>query len=722
MLVVTGLGVVSPIGVGCAAFWEALAAGRDAIRRVERFDSSAYDVHMAAALPDGWMGESVALGDDEDPSAALALFAAREALETSGVQTRRASGRIALVLGTSAGGLASRSAYELMPEQDHARRHELLERSGFHRQTAVVARELALGGPRLTVSTACASSVHALLHARALLETGRADAVLVGGADVLVEELFAGFAAMGAMSASPCAPFSRPGGMNVGEGAAFLVVERDAVPSAVRGVIEGLGASTDAFHATAPEPTGRGIAAAITSALADADLAPRDVGYVNAHGTGTESNDIAECRGLRLALGPVADAVPVSSTKGYFGHALGAAGMLEIVATLLAMDRGVALPTLHHCGDRGGGPRDPVAAPVPREHAYDHALSLSLAFGGTNGVAVLSRRATPGSRVGRAVRTDEIVVLGVAALGGHGLGEPGSALEAATSLATLRGVDAAESLPLPARAALVPDAILDDVLQAQERRGLDRCTELMLAAAIVALRDAGLRVRGPLRERIGILAGAPRLAWGAADEFWGSIRARGFARASAPAFARLVMNAPAAAVSRALSLRGMLSVLTAGPCSGLAAFVAAGDILSTRDDVDVLLACSAFELSRGMLADHAFRFGVDGPPPGESAACFVLARASWAAAHGVVPIARLVSSFIDSPEGRACESRGHVDATFDAADMAAVFGHSEAADGLALAAAVSAVRSGRASLARALAGDPLAGHFEVTLARWGHAR
>ncbi len=719
MLVITGMGVASPIGVGCRSFWDALAQGRHAIHAVERFDSGPYDVHMAAALPARWMAELLESEGCGDPCAALAIVAAVEAARMSGVLERHAAGRVALVLGTSAGGLTSRSAYELTPEDDSPRRHRLLEQSAFHVQTAAVARAVGAFGPRLTVSTACASSVHALIHARALLGTGRADAVLVGGVDVLVEELFAGFAAMGAMSGAPCAPFSQPVGMTVGEGAAFVVLEREPGERPVLGVLGGLGASADAWHATAPEPTGGGIARAVRAALVDASLSPPDIGYVNAHGTGTEANDAAECRALRLALGPRADQIPVSSTKGYFGHALGAAGLLEIVATLLAMSHGLVPPTLHHVGDRGGGPQDPVAGSAPRAHAWGHALSLSLAFGGANAVALVSR--PEAWRPPRARAREDVVVLGVGLLAAHGAGDPTRALAEGRRLAVGVGRSEGDALPVPLRAALVPEDALSAALRGHDRRGLDRCTELFLGASALALQDSGLRVRGALRDRAGIIAGAPRLAWGSADAFWGSVRARGYARASAPAFSGLVMNAPAGAASRALSLRGLLSVVAAGPCSALCAVVSAADLLETQGDVDLLLAGSAFELSRGMLADHAHRFGVDGVPPGEAAACFVLARESWAEARGLIPIARVRSRSMGSPRqdpDLAEDLAGSAgERIFEAATVEGPFGRGDAMDGLALAAALASVRAGRSTTGRARGSDPLAGHFAVELVR-----
>ncbi|MBX3190206.1 MAG: beta-ketoacyl-[acyl-carrier-protein] synthase family protein [Labilithrix sp.] len=670
---VTGMGVASPIGVGCAAFWEAIARGSHAIRRVERFDTSKYDVHVAAAIPEATMAEIGASDPATDACAALALVSAREAVASSRVLERRGAARVALVVGTSAGGLSSRSDYELRtPPDDAARRHALLERSAFQLQTHAVARALGVEGPRLTVSTACASSVHALLHARAMLESGRADAVVVGGVDVLVEELFAGFAAMGAMSGAPCAPFSEPIGMNVGEGSAFVVVELDG-DAAAFAVIAGLGASADAFHATAPEPTGAGIARAVSAALADAGVAPGDVGYVNAHGTGTDANDAAEQRALAIALGARADAIPISSTKGYFGHALGAAGMLEIVATILAMNERAVPPTLHHRGDRGGGPRDPVAASAPRAHDFECALSLSLAFGGTNAAAAIARA----PKLAAPVERDEVVVVG-----------------AGTLVARAKSIEPA----------MIDEAALADALRGHDRRGLDRCTELAIAAAVLAVRDSGLRLRGPLRDRAGIVAGAPRLAWGSADAFWGSIRARGLHRASAPAFSGLVLNAPAGAVSRALGLRNVLSVVAAGPCSALAAFVAASDLLATRRDVDVLFASSTSELAPGMIADHAHRFGADGIAPAEAAACFVLARRSWAEEVGARVVARVGATSMDD----ACDGD-------DLAGVVETFGRSEAADGVALSLALDDLRAGRRASARVVGCDPTSGSFSVEI-------
>jgi 3-oxoacyl-(acyl-carrier-protein) synthase len=225
-VVLTGLGVVAPIGVGCDAFWQGIAQGRHAIGRFERARAPELAGCMVACLPSPW-DLHVARPDSVDPCAQVAVAAAREAWHHAALGDADIRPEaVAVVLGTSAAGLASRSRYEFCAVAERALRHALLDRSQPARQTAHVARALGARGPRLTISTACASSTHALGHACDLLAAHHADAVLAGGSDVAVDELAAGFLALGAMSAEPCVPFSEAMGMSLGEGAGFAVLER----------------------------------------------------------------------------------------------------------------------------------------------------------------------------------------------------------------------------------------------------------------------------------------------------------------------------------------------------------------------------------------------------------------------------------------------------------------------------------------------------------------
>lgn len=755
---ITGLGCVSPFGVGCDALWDAIAGGRHGIREVDRFSTESYACHLAASLPPAIARALLDAGAREgrDPCAELAIAAAREAIASAGLDPGLlAEGRVGLVMGTSAGGLFSRSQYEFLPRSERGRRHELLARSEFPEQTASVAATLGLSGPRLTVSTACTSAGHAIAHARELLAAGLADAVLAGGVDWLAEETFAGFASMGAMSPAPCAPFSEPEGMTVGEGAGFVVLETlDAARRRGREALcelLGTGTSADGYHATAPDPTGAGLARAVLSALDDAGLEAGAVGYVNAHGTGTAANDAAEHRALHRALGDRAASLPISSTKSYFGHALGAAAALELIVTILAMRRALVPPTLNFTRPRGGCPPDPVALQKPREESYRCALSTSAAFGGANAALLVGLDGNPTKLRPAPAPPEPIVILGAGVLAAHGSADLDHALRRTTPLWT-EVADGPE--PLPRFAGRIPPSALGAPIRGVEPRELDVVSRQLTLATLLALKQANIRLRGPLRDRAGLYVAAYRLPWDSADAFWDSIRERGFERASAPAFARMVMNAPLGAASRALSIRGPVSLIAGGPVSGLSALLLASEALSTRRDADLIAAAGAYDLGLGMLDEHVWRYparpGSKEPFPvywpegsaedeerpvwAEGAASVVLATARYARAEKHTPIARLAGAAIAGP-GRLAEAiraalqkaglePSAIDAVYGSADgrrasgeremkairdvlgphlhqiplsnPAPVLGYAESMDLISFAAALEAVRVGRA--------------------------
>lgn len=545
-IAITGLGAVSALGLDTEQLWKALSEGRDGIRAIERFDTSVFSTHLGGMVP---VPDRVGV-DDATGSRALcirfAVEAGREALKRSGVRIENAS-RVALVLGTSMG--------------SHL--------GGLHEASAEVAKTLGVEGPVITVSTACASSTNALGIGKELLDQGLADVVVAGGADVLVPEIFTGFHGLGLLSASKCAPFSEPMGTTLGEGGGFLVLEREADARARQATIvsylSGYALSADGYHATSPEPSGAGVARVLGSALQDAALTAADVSYVNAHGTGTPANDASEWQGISTVLGAKAATTPVSSTKSYLGHAQGAAGVLELISTLLAMQHDVILPTLHFTRARPRGPVDPVAQPTPRPHEVQHALCTNSAFGGANAAVVVSKRASPGKGLVRPV-----FVSGLGAVGPFGVGVE----------ALLLGPQAASRLASFPLESIVPTA---------ETRGLDDSAKALTAAVGLAVKSAGLQLRGATRERTGLFVGTTNSSPKAWEEFRTSIRERGLHKASSLAFTKLVLNASAGMASRALGLRGPTTTITSGQGSGLIALVLALMHLSTRQDADRLV-------------------------------------------------------------------------------------------------------------------------------------
>jgi 3-oxoacyl-[acyl-carrier-protein] synthase-1 len=320
----------------------------------------------------------------------IALMAFEEvAARVDGARRRWGDARVALVMATSTGGIMTtedayfgwRKTGQLDPAHDLKRKHQ------FAAFTEVLASLTGVTGPRYVVSTACSSSGKCIASAERLVRAGLADAVLVSGVDSLCHTTVRGFHSLGVLSPTPCRPFGadRPG-MNVGEGAAFLLLEREGDGPRVLGV----GESSDAFHMSAPDPEGNGARLAMERALAAAKLAPQDVDHINAHGTGTARNDTAEAKAIFALFGAE---VPVVSTKGYTGHTLGAGGATEAVFSILALEEGYIPVSL------GADPVDPEISihVVHRrtERRLGRVLSNSFAFGGNNVSVLFGARSLP---------------------------------------------------------------------------------------------------------------------------------------------------------------------------------------------------------------------------------------------------------------------------------------------------------------------------------------
>jgi 3-oxoacyl-[acyl-carrier-protein] synthase II len=386
---VTGLGVVSPFGAGVKAFWEGIASGSCAIRPITLIETEGFRCRIAAEVPAGIAG----LGR---PSRAdrMALAAAREALDDAGIgRAERADA--ALIVGAVGGGMMETEAWYWQRTRAGAASMPPALTSCFPSSHAdVVGSALGLGGPRETIVTACSSGAGSLALAADLVADGVVPLAVAGGVDALTRICFMGFNALKLLDPAPCRPFDRDRrGMSLGEGAAFVVLEdprrAKARRARVYAELAGYGMTGDAYHVTAPHPEGEGMARAMRDALAQAGVAPGDVGYVNAHGTATLQNDRIEARAMRAVFGE--GRVLVSSTKSMIGHTMAAAGSLEAVATVLALVNEIVPPTarLENVDPEIGFDCVPHKA---REVAVEYAISNSFGFGGQN-VTLLFRRA-----------------------------------------------------------------------------------------------------------------------------------------------------------------------------------------------------------------------------------------------------------------------------------------------------------------------------------------
>jgi len=398
-VVVTGLGVVSPIGIGAGDYWNSLKEGRNGIALPSAALPALNPKQPVGEVRDfdplRWFGERELVAIDR--VAQFAVVAAREAVAQSGIVLEGAlSERTAAIVGTGVGGaLTMDEAYRRVYFEKAARVHPLtIPRLMPNAPASQVSMHLGVRGPSFGIVSACSSATHAIGLAFQMVRAGIADAAIAGGSEACLNfGTMKGWEALRIMAPDTCRPFSRDRkGLIVGEGAAIAVLETAESARArgaeILGEIIGFGMTADAADLTNPDVGG--MTRAIRSCLEDAAITPDDVDYINAHGTGTLANDATETAALKAALGVRAAKVPASSTKSMVGHALGAAGALELVATLMAIRDGVAPPTVSYLGpdpacDLDYVPNEARAMPIRT------ALSNSFAFGGLNAVLAARR-------------------------------------------------------------------------------------------------------------------------------------------------------------------------------------------------------------------------------------------------------------------------------------------------------------------------------------------
>lgn len=398
---VTGIGVVSAVGNTREDFWAALEAGRCGIGPIRKVNTEGLRFNIAGEVcgfdPLSWLDPRDL--DQLDPFAHYGVGAAGEALRDAGIEAGSFdSERAAVVTGCAVGGKVSEDqGYWAVYREQKNRLHPLtIPRVMANGAASAISVRFGIQGPVVNYSTACSSSNHALGQAMWMVRTGQVDLALAGGSEALMAWAFLkSWDVMRVMAPDTCRPFSKDRrGLVLGEGAAMLVLEPLEAARArgafVYAEVAGFGMTSDASHLTMPSVDGP--ARAIQAALRDADLAPEQIGYVNAHGTGTIANDPTETKAIRQVFAAHAERLAISSTKSMHGHALGAAGALEAAATVMALSRGVIPPTVNYTEPDPECDLD-VTPHTARHRPVEAALSNSFAFGGLNAVVAFRKLA-----------------------------------------------------------------------------------------------------------------------------------------------------------------------------------------------------------------------------------------------------------------------------------------------------------------------------------------
>ncbi|GCE14922.1 beta-ketoacyl-[acyl-carrier-protein] synthase family protein [Tengunoibacter tsumagoiensis] len=576
-VVVTGMGAVTSLGTSVEALWAGIKSGQVGIRPVQNLPMDSYLTSLG-----GEVQEKVASGKTyplcithgDLVSAAnervleFALQAGEEACDASGKSLQNIPAeRWGVVIGTCMGGLSSASQWYKAYLDGVSASPECLLLFPPQSLAEIIGSVFGVKGPIISLSTACAAGANAIGYAADLIRSGQADVVLAGGTDALSDVTFAGFHALESLSPRPAAPYSRNRqGLSLGEGSGMLVLmradlaEQLGVPMLAE--ILGYGLSADGYHPTAPDPYGRGAKRAIQAALKVSGVLAEQVQYVNGHGTGTAKNDSAETKAIRLALGAAAEQVKVSSSKSMIGHLLGAAGTVESIIAIKALQEQLAPPTANYDSvdpecDLDYVPN--VSLPLP----MNVAISNNFAFGGNNACLVLGKGdlssaspATPGN--------ERVVVTGISTLTSAGctLDEVWEAFaKKQSSIQTKDGK----------RVAWVENLDPSPFLTVRDRRRMDRLSIFSVVATHLALANAALEVTDENRHDIGILFGSGLGPMESMEKFCKPLFSQGTAAASPGVFPNTVFNAAAGQVAIHVGTLGPNSTVTTGHGAGASA-------------------------------------------------------------------------------------------------------------------------------------------------------
>src|SRR5215475_6675298 len=413
-VVVTGLGVISPIGIGVSEFWKAALDGRSGISAITRFDPFPMDGYRSKVAgqiqgfsPEQYLDSIQA--ERVDRYAQFALVAAKEALADADLQmTKEKPHRVGVIVGAGMGGMVmgEREITQLYQQQKPHRVHpNFIPVITLNSASGIIAMAYGAKGPNLTISTACSSSAHALGHALHCIREGRADVVIAVGADASITPLvFAGFCSLRALSSKyndhpekASRPFDRlRDGFVMGEGAGTLILESAAHAkkrkARVYAEIAGYAATSEAYHMVIPREDGLEVANTMRLALADAGVTPSQVDYINAHATSTTIGDAVEVKALRNVFKARAQKLAINATKSLIGHSLGAAGAIGAIASILAIHTGRIHPTANY-----DDPDPACALPGISRSVQERRVNVALlnAFGfGSNNAAVVLKRTT----------------------------------------------------------------------------------------------------------------------------------------------------------------------------------------------------------------------------------------------------------------------------------------------------------------------------------------
>ena len=638
-IVITGLGLVCAIGNNADECYDNALAGKVGIKEVKSVEHSKCYVHIGAESSDFVTPEG------QDRASALCIKATEEAVADAGIDIKSEADRVGVMIGSCVGGAVSIEKFyrDYVADPDSAKAEDVLKMP-ISAIANNVAHRFGAQGVIDNVANACAAGTMSVAMAADLIRSGKADVMIAGGSDPMSSLAYSGFHALHALDVDPCRPFNKSKGIALGEGAGILIVESYAHAKA-RGAkiyceILGSGVSCDAHHITAPAPDGAGMESAMRRSLENSGISSDSVDYINAHGTGTPLNDSSELGAMIRVFG--GEKVSASSTKSMVGHCLGAAGSVEAVFCVKAIERGIVPPTVGYTDE------DKVEVAertnnfdfVPnagKERKVDYVQSNNYAFGGNNASIIYAREG-----VDRALKspTDEKIYIT-----GLGIVSPlGNTVSAYVS-AVNSGAKANKCEKCGDPVSKVGSEDFASVgIKLNFYRKLDKLSQMACVSGKLALMDAGIEVNEDNAKKIGIVAGTSDGPQTDIANFQKGIIASGTQSGSAFLFPNTVYNAAPGYLSICAGVKGYNVTYSNGSASGVAAVAYSTRVLRSTQN-DVILALGADENSETVhMLYEKLGSGAKGITLGDGATTIVLEKASSADARSAKKYAEVLGS------------------------------------------------------------------------------
>ena len=559
--VVTGLGVICAVGNNVEETWNNALKSVSGIHKTTSVDTVNCYADLAAEVKCDTLDE-IEAPEEKDRVSKLCIKAANEALTDAGLSNFNDDQRVSVIIGSCVGGVISIEHYH-----QGAKEAADIPKMPIASIASQVAETCGAGGIVTNVANACAAGTISIALACDLIRAGKADVVLAGGADSFAAVPYSGFLSLHALDENGCSPFNHCNGITLGEGAGVVIVEsyEHAQKRNAKTYCEvlGSGVTSDANHITAPREDALCLMEAMNRAVKNSGIAKSDIGYVNAHGTGTGKNDYAEMTAFKTFFGEENPTVSVSSTKVMTGHCLGAAGAIEAVFSIKALTTDTVLPTLHYSAEDSAALKEKAGTidfvqNEPRKKPLQSVMSNNVAFGGTNASIVFSKQ--PGDVSAQSAKAKKIAVTGL------GIVSPMGNSKAAY-------IEAVKAGKKPESASVKSFISLDDYKELGIKmafyRKLDNLGQLQTVSGMRALQDAAFTVTDDNAKDIGIIVGTSEGGLGSTYDFEELIAREGNANGSAFKFPHTVYNAAGGYLSICSGIKGYGVTITTGPLSGL---------------------------------------------------------------------------------------------------------------------------------------------------------